>query len=141
MLKCRQRDAPLAGPNAPGPPEDRVEDPPARDDGQEPAGGLLEGGAARHDLQADRAAQVGVVDEVPGGPPVVQAEQPLEHQAGEELVLSELLEALLVPRRRQRLAGGVVGDLQDPREDLLVVPFHTTTPGAPRLTGFLQSRT
>ena len=55
-------------------------------------------------------------------------------------MLGELLGAELVAVSRRHLAGVVVGDLQDPAGDLLVVTSHTTTPGAPKFAGFLQSR-
>jgi hypothetical protein len=109
----RQRDAPLPDAVPQGALEDGVEHLPARDGGQEPHGGLLEGGIVRHRAQADLAAEFGIIGQVRRQPAVVEAQELLEHQAGQELGLGELLGAEPVPMRRQRLAGSVVGDLQD----------------------------
>jgi hypothetical protein len=55
-----------------------------------------------------------VVGQVLGEPTIVEAEELLEHQAGQELGLGELLRAEPVSMRRQGLTGRVVRDLQDP---------------------------
>jgi hypothetical protein len=65
-------------------------------------------------LQADQAAQLGVVGQVRRQAAVVQPGELLEDQAGQELGLGELLGAGLMSMFRQRLAGGLVGDLQHP---------------------------
>ena len=49
-----------------------------------------------NDLQTDHVAQVGVVGQVLRQPSVVEARELLEHQAGQELGLGELLGAELV---------------------------------------------
>ena len=55
-----------------------------------------------------------MVDQVGDGAAIVEAEELLEHQAGQELRLSELLGAERMPMRGEGLAGGVVGDLEHP---------------------------
>ena len=58
-------------------------------------------------------AEVGVVGQVLGQPPVVEARELLEHQAGQELRLGELLGAELVACA-ELLAGRLVGDPEHP---------------------------
>ena len=55
-----------------------------------------------------------MVDEVLGQPAVVEARELLEHQAGQELGLGELLGAELVRVLGQRPAGRLVGDPEHP---------------------------
>ena len=58
-------------------------------------------------LQVDQPGKVGVVGQVLGQPAVVEAEELLEHQAGQELGLGELLgaELVLVARAGPRQAA------------------------------------
>jgi hypothetical protein len=55
-----------------------------------------------------------VVDKVLGQAPVVEVRELFEHQAGHQLGLGKLLEAVLVTVRRKGPAGGFVSDLQYP---------------------------
>lgn len=57
--------------------EDRVEHPTARDGGQEPRRGLLEGREVGHGPQVDEAAQVGMVREVRLQASVIECENSL----------------------------------------------------------------
>ena len=110
----RQGDATLPHPVLQCPVEHGVEHPAAGDRRQESLRGLLKGGEVGDGLQVDQRAEVGVVGEVRGQPPVVEARELLERQARHELVLGELLGAELVPVRGERLAGRLVGDLEHP---------------------------
>jgi hypothetical protein len=58
----------------------------------------------------------------------------LEHQAGQQLGLSELLGAELVAMRRSGLAGGFVGDLQNParRFACLHISYYMASSGQVR---------
>ena len=85
----------------------------AGEGGREPAGGLLEPGCGGRP-QVDQPAEVGVVGQVLGQPAVVEAGELLEHQAGQELGLGELLGAELVAVRGAGPAGRLVGDLEHP---------------------------
>ena len=67
------------------------------------------------------------------------AQKLLEHQAGEELRLGELLGAELVPIRRQGLAGRLSGDPQDGVRGFAGLHIPTTRPNQTRFAGFLQS--
>ena len=96
------------------PSEHGVEHPAAGRRRQEPPGGLLEGRVVRDGLQPDQGTEVGVVGEVRSQPAIVEARELLEHQAGQELGLDELLGAELVPVRREGLAGRLVSDLKHP---------------------------
>jgi hypothetical protein len=109
-----QRDSPLPDLVTEGPREHGVEHRPARPGREETGGGLLEGGEVGDDLQADEAGQVGMVGEVVGQAAIVEPRELLEGQAGQELVLGELLGAELVPVRGEGPASHVVGDLEDP---------------------------
>ena len=64
-----------------------------------------------NDLQTDHVAQVGVVGQMLRQSAIVEAQELLEHQAGQELGLGELLGAELVSVRGQRPAGCLVGNL------------------------------
>ena len=63
--------------------------------------------------ERQEARQFAVVGQVLDEPAIIEAEELLEHQAGQELGLSELLGAEPVPMRRDGLTGRVVGDLED----------------------------
>ncbi len=91
------------------------------------------------DPQVDQPGQVGVVGEVLGEPAIVEPRELLEHQAGQELVLGELLGAELVPVRGEGLTGGVVGDLEDPARGFAGGHISYTSRDGRRFTGFLQS--
>ena len=65
-------------------------------------------------LHADLRPEVEVIGEVLRQPAVVEARELLEHQAGQELGLGELLGAELVPMRGECLASRLVGDLKHP---------------------------
>ena len=67
-------------------------------------------------LQLEVARTVG---EVRGQSAIVEAEELLEHQAGHELVLGELLGAVLVPVRRQGAAEVPLHDVSGRIEELL----------------------
>jgi hypothetical protein len=110
----RQRDASLADAVAQCPIEHGVEHLSARDGCQQPNRSLLEGREVRHGFHADLAGKVGVVAKVRGEAAVVEAQELLEHQAGQQLVLSKLLGAELVPVRGESLTGSIVRHLQDP---------------------------
>ena len=96
----------------PRPLEHGVEHLPPGGGGQEPLGGLLEGGEVGDGLQVDQRTKVAVVVEVLSQSPVVEARELLEHQARQELGLGELLGAELVCVRGERAAGRLVGDLE-----------------------------
>ena len=113
-IDSRQRDTPLADSVVQRPLEHRVEHPARRRGRQQSLGSLLEGREVRHCSQPDLAGKVGVVDEMLGQTPVVEVRELLEHQAGQQLRLSELLGAELVSVCRKGLAGGFVGDLENP---------------------------
>ena len=66
------------------------------------------------DLQADQGAEIGVVGQMRGQPSVVEPGELLEDQAGQELMLGELLGAELVPICRECLAGRFVCDQKHP---------------------------
>jgi hypothetical protein len=109
-----QWDTPLADPVVQCPLEHSVEHPPRRRGGKQPLGRLLEGREVGHGPQPDLAGQVGVIGKMLGKPPVVQVRELFEHQAGQQLRLSELLGAEFVAMRRNGFAGGFVGDLENP---------------------------
>ncbi|HEX4610376.1 MAG TPA: hypothetical protein VH092_19455 [Urbifossiella sp.] len=109
-----QRDPPLADPVAQRPVEHGVEHRPARGRLEQPRGGLLGGGEVGDDPQIDLPGRVGMIGEAVGEAAIVEARGLLEHQAGEQLVLGELLGAELVPVGGERMAGGVAGDPEDP---------------------------
>ena len=68
----------------------------------------------RHGFHADLAGNVWVVAKVRGEATVVEAQELLEHQAGQQLGLSKLLGAELVPVRGESLTRSIVRHLQDP---------------------------
>jgi hypothetical protein len=133
-IDSRQRDTLLADPVVQRPLEHGVEHPPRRRGRQQSLGRLLEGREVRHCPQPDLAGQVGVVDEMLGQTAVVEVRELLEHQAGQQLGLSELLGAELVAMRRNGLAGGFVGDLQNParRFACLHIPYYVASSGQVR---------
>jgi hypothetical protein len=110
----RQLHAPPARTVPPRALQHGVEHLPPGHGGQEPLGGLLEGGEVGDGLEVDQRPEVGVVGEVLGQPPGVEVGELLEHQARQELGLGELLGAELVPVRGECLTGGLVGDLEHP---------------------------
>jgi hypothetical protein len=67
-----------------------------------------------HGFHADLAGKVGVVAEVGGEAAVVEAQKLLEHQAGQQLMLSKLLGAEFVSVRGESLTGSIVRHLQHP---------------------------
>ena len=77
--------------------------------GEQPAGGLLQGGPVRHGLQFDAPAQIGTVPEQFPEAAVVGAQMSLEHQTGEELVLGEFLRAVAMRMGRQGVLGSFPG--------------------------------
>jgi hypothetical protein len=99
----------------------------------------VEGRVVRDDAQADLAAEVQVIGQVCRQPAVVEAEELLEHQAGEELVLGELPGAEPMPMRRQGLAGGVVGDLEDAARRFARNHISYYDARCTEVHGFLQS--
>lgn len=105
-----QRDASLADSVPHCPLEHRVEHRSARDGRQESGGGLPESGEVEDGPHADLAGKLWVVGQMIGQAAVVEAQELLEHQAGQQLGLGELLGAVLVSVRRD----GLVGGLQDP---------------------------
>jgi hypothetical protein len=110
----RQRNTSLADPVAQRLLEHSVEHLSAWDGGQQPNRGLLEGGEVGHGYHADLTGKVFVVAEVSGQTAVIEAQELLEHQAGQQLVLSKLLGTELVSVRGESLTGSIVCDLQDP---------------------------
>jgi len=113
-IDSRQRDTPLADSVVQRSLEHRVEHPAPWRGRQQSLGSLLEGREVGHCPQPDLAGKVGVVDKVLGQTPVVEVRELFEHQASQQLRLSELLGAELVSMRRNGLAGGFVGDLENP---------------------------
>ena len=76
---------------------------------------MSEGSSATAWSSRPRAAEKSPLPEQQRGQPtVVEAQELLEHQTGQELRRVELLGAVLVPVRKQDVVGGGVGDLQDP---------------------------
>ena len=110
----RQADPPLPHPMLQGLLVHGVEHATAGHGRQESLRRLLEGGEVGDGLQGDQAAEVGMVGEVLAQPAVVEARELLEHQAGQELRLGELLGAELVSVRGHSPTGRLVGDLEHP---------------------------
>jgi hypothetical protein len=108
----RQADAPLPHPDLERQLEHGVEHPTAGGRGQEPLGGLLEGGEVGDGLHADLVAEVGVVGEVRSQPAVVEAREPLEHHARQVLGLGKLLGAELVAVRGKGPAVRLESELE-----------------------------
>ena len=129
-----RRDPPFPDLLAEGPCEHGVEHRPARLGREEAGGGLLEGGEVGDDLQADEAGRVGMVGEVVGQAAIVEPRELLEDQAGQELVLGELLGAELVPVRGEGPASRVVGDLEDPSWRLARGHAYTTSRAGQRFS-------
>lgn len=73
---------------------------------------LLQRGPVRCVHQFDDGPQIGRVAQQFVHPAIVELEKVLEHQAGEQLMLTELLGTEPVRVRRQRRAGRRVGHLQ-----------------------------
>ncbi len=67
-----------------------------------------------HGLQSDLSSEIGVIGQVRGQSAIIEPGELLEDQAGQELGLGELLGAGFVSMSGERLAGGLVGDLQHP---------------------------
>ena len=110
--------------------------------GQEQSlGSLLQSGEVRHRPHPELADEVGVVDKVIGQPAVVEVRELFEHQEGQQLGLSILLGAVLVPVRRKNPADSLVRDLQAPAGDFLVVISHITRHDQAKFVGFLYSTT
>jgi hypothetical protein len=93
--------------------EHRVEEPAGRCGPKQSLGGLLKGREVRYGPHPDHGGEVGMIAEVGDQAAVVEAREFLEHQAGQQLGLSELLRAVLVPVCRESPTGAIVGNLQN----------------------------
>src|SRR5262249_26353456 len=81
--------------------------------GQQAAAGLVQGGVVGAGPQAQGAGQVGQVLQEDGQAAVVGLEEDLEHQAGEQLRLGELLGAAAVAGTGQAALAGRQGPAGD----------------------------
>src|SRR5262249_10189931 len=90
-------------------------------------------------VQAEDGGHLGVLGQMLGEASVVEAEELLEDQAGQELGLREGLGAVDVAVGRDRLPGGVVRDLEDPARRFAGGHIHSTWPTGRRFAGLLQS--
>jgi hypothetical protein len=113
-VDSRQRHTPLADPVAERPLEHSVEHPAARESRQETRSGLLEGREVWYLFHPDLTSQIAVVAEMNSQAAVIEAQELLEYQAGEQLGLRELLRAKLMPVRGKSLRGRIVRDLKNP---------------------------
>jgi hypothetical protein len=108
----RQRDSSLVNPVTAGLLENRIEETTGWRRSQQSLGSLLEGRVVRNAAHSDQSDEIGMIDEVCSQTTVVETRELLEHETSQQLGLSELLGAELVPVIRHGPAAAVVGDLE-----------------------------